>query len=61
MLGSSLLKSSDIPKPILAWLRGIDTGNAVKRYDDWFKVLKSAFGKRKFIEMKIDSNKIYRR
>jgi len=61
MLGSSLLKGSDVPKSILSWLRSIDTGNAVKRYEDWFKVLESAFGKRKFIKMEINSNKIYKR
>lgn len=61
MLGSSLLKGSDVPKPILAWLRSADTGNAVKRYEDWFKVLEKSFGKRKFIKMEINPNKIYRR
>jgi hypothetical protein len=62
MLGSSLLKGSEVPKPLLSWLRGDDSNRtAIERYADWFKVLEKSFGKRKFIKMEINTTKIYRR
>jgi hypothetical protein len=62
MLGSALLMNRDIPKALISWLRANVGGRtAVDRYNDWFKVLEKCFGKRKFIKMEINSNKIYRR
>lgn len=61
MLGSSLLKGSDVSKPLLSWLRSSDKQTAIDRYSSWYKILEKAFGKRRFTKMEIDTTKIYRR
>lgn len=59
-LGSVLLKEKAAPPAILSWLNMIGTNNVFDEYKQWYeKVLKSSFGKRKFVELKVSADDIY--
>ena len=58
-LGSKLLMDKDIPKPLLTWLRGAPADNAMKDYKGWNGVLDDCWGKRTFVELKIDIEQVY--
>jgi hypothetical protein len=59
--GVYLLKNKEIPKRLINWLRDSSVNTALKEYQIWFDdVLKNSFGVRRFIEMKINSNDIYK-
>ena len=53
--GIELALNSNIPRELVLWLRGPCSNNPFKEYEDYNKVLDKAFGKRKFIEMKIEN------
>lgn len=57
--GSKLLVNSNIPKPMLNWLRTIDDTNIKKDFSKWYKILNECFGARKFVDMSVDINLIY--
>lgn len=58
--GSSLLRRTDIPRPIVNWLRAPSSPDALAEYDGWMKVLKKCFGKRVFVKFPHDVSGIYR-
>jgi hypothetical protein len=56
--GVKLLKSS-VPEKMVRWLRQPPADKAVKDYSAWKAVLETTFGPRKFVELKINLDKIY--
>ncbi|MEM2159383.1 MAG: hypothetical protein QXN55_00325 [Candidatus Nitrosotenuis sp.] len=56
--GAKLLKSS-VPEKMVVWLRQPPSDKAVTDYSAWKSVLEKTFGARKFVELKVDLNKIY--
>lgn len=59
--GVYLNKRNDLPKVLVNWLRDSSKGNAFKDYEIWLNsVLIESFGVRRFIEMKLTSNDIYK-
>ena len=62
IIGSKLLMDKDIPKALIMWLRSPSKGNAFDEYEKWqSKVLIDSFGKRKFVELKLVANDIYKK
>ncbi len=59
MTGSSLLKNPDIPKPMLDFFRSQSNITSFEMYEHWSKVLDASFGKRTFVNLDVDINKIY--
>ena len=59
LVGSKLLVSKDIPKPLLNWIRTPSSGTAVEEYTGWDTALEKSFGKKKFIKFDFDITKIY--
>ncbi len=57
--GSKLYSNTDIPGPMLNFLRTISSDDAVKEYKEWGSVLTESFGPRRFVEMNIDRGVIY--
>lgn len=57
--GIELAFDREIPKPLSSWLREICVNNPYDEYGKWNEIIMSSFGERKFIEMKIDRNKLY--
>lgn len=58
--GMSLHLNKEIPIPLLNWVKGIPNKDSFKEYENWDKVIDESYGERKFIEMKIDQNLIYK-
>lgn len=59
--GMSFSKNKDIPAPITTWVNAPSSGNAVEDYRIWLdEVLPKAFGARRFTEMKLTPNDIYK-
>lgn len=58
--GTKLRSVKSIPTPIINWLQINTNNNAIDIYRNWQElVLPKSFGKREFIEMKIDDKLIY--
>lgn len=57
--GVRLVSKFKVPKPFSDWIR-LPGGNAIQDYSVWQDVLTESFGPRKFIEMKVDYNKIFK-
>ena len=57
--GIQLAFDKEIPKPLSSWLREISVSNPFEEYSRWNDVIIKSFGERKFIEMKIDKEKLY--
>lgn len=58
--GVKILHDGSTPKPMVDFLRGPSSGDAVEDYKDWQeKTLVNSFGKRKFVEMTVSENLIY--
>lgn len=58
--GSKLLMDKTIPASLITWLRTSTKGDAFADYDTWQNtVLIESFGKRKFVKLEVDANKIY--
>lgn len=57
--GIQLAFDKEIPKPLSSWLREISVSNPFEEYTKWNDVIIKSFGERKFIEMKIDKEKLY--
>lgn len=59
--GNYLKKNTSIPESFTQWFRVGSKGTAISEYSQWNnQVLIKSFGKRKFVEMKINSDDIYR-
>jgi hypothetical protein len=58
MSGSRLYANTDIPKPMLGWLRSPCSDTAIKDYQSWDNQLNLSFGKRKFIKFDSDISSI---
>ncbi|WP_241416097.1 hypothetical protein [Clostridium beijerinckii] len=59
--GISFIEDSDIPKPLIDWVRGVSANNPMEEYKLWESVIKQSYGERKFVNMDIDINKLYAR
>ena len=57
--GISLVKDSEIPKPLIDWVRGVPMNNPLEEYKIWDNVIRQSYGERKFIDMEINKGKIY--
>ena len=58
MLGSEFSKS---PEALQEWLREVSNESAVEAYDRWInEVLPKSFGKRRFVKMDVNADKLYR-
>lgn len=60
-VGHSFINDSNIPEPFSNWVRGVSCDDSLKEYKLWTKALISSFGERKFVEMNIDKNLIYKK
>ena len=49
--GMSFIKDTTVPASFSSWLREAPTGDPVKEYKRWDKVLKASFGPRTFVKM----------
>ncbi len=59
--GSKLIKNPTVPKPIGEFLCGASNADALHEYKTWTdKVLFDSFGKRKFVELNLTANDIYK-
>lgn len=58
--GIELLDDKEIPTPLINWVRGLPVNNPMKEYKQWEKVILDSYGKREFIVMNIDINKMYK-
>ena len=58
---SGNIVDSDVPLPFLQWLKGTSSNNPYEEYSLWQKVLDKSYGKREFIELKIDKNTFYKK
>ena len=59
--GSTLLHDGKTPQPLVNFFRSITDGNAFQEYERWTKkILIDSFGKRRFVEMKIEASDIYK-
>lgn len=59
--GMELINDSEIPKPLIDWVRGIPVTDPIEEFKLWDNVIKKSYGKRKFVEMNIDKDKLYRK
>lgn len=57
--GSRLTTMADVPKPFADWLRLPSERTPVRDYAGWERVLAKAWGKRAFVKLEIDPEKIY--
>lgn len=58
--GIKLRKNKKLPKELVGWLCSVSTGDALKDYDQWDKVLKASFGPRRFHKLEITSRDVYK-
>jgi hypothetical protein len=59
--GMQLISDSAIPKHITAWVNGVSSGDARQDYKIWQEnVLTKSFGARRFVEMNVKANDIYK-
>lgn len=55
------LSEIGVPASFISWLRGMTSDNAFETYRTWKdKILIESYGERKFIEMKLDENILYK-
>lgn len=59
--GRSLRYNATIPKAILDWLLGASTKNPIEEYVSWGNTLDVGYGKRKFVEMKVTADDLYKK
>ena len=59
LVGSKLLVNKSIPNAIVNWVRLPSVSSAVDEYQGWYEVLKTCFGKRKFIELNVNIDDVY--
>ncbi|MCX7920727.1 MAG: hypothetical protein N3B21_01695 [Clostridia bacterium] len=57
--GSKLYAMGAAPVPIIEWLRGVSSGNALEDYRKWGRVLEESFGTRRFVEMNVTGEELY--
>lgn len=55
--GSKL--SDEIPEPFRNWLNDISSNSAFEEFKIWSDVLIKSYGRRRFVAMEVDKNKIY--
>ncbi len=60
VFGTKLINDKSIPKPMFNWLMMPGSDNPFRDYETWMNtVLVESFGKRRFVELKLDANQIY--
>lgn len=60
LIGRQIIDMAAAPKEIVSFLNAGSSGNAKAEFAKWNKALDSAYGKRQFVEMKIDKSDIYK-
>ena len=58
--GVKLESMNVAPKAMVDWLRFVSTGNAIEDYERWGDVLQASFGPRRFVEMKLTADVLYK-
>jgi len=53
------LEPSGVPLPLVQWLKGAASHNAIEEYANWRTVLKASYGERRFVELKLDRTTLY--
>lgn len=59
--GTRLLETKAAPEPIVNWLRGTASDNALNDYKMWSKVLDNSYGSRCFVKMDLTADMLYKR
>lgn len=59
--GTKLLDMKVAPEPFVKWLKGVSAAKAVDEYSNWAKVLEASYGKRRFVEMSLSREQLYRK
>jgi hypothetical protein len=58
--GSLILRDKKVPKPMAHWLTNSTSGDAFEDFREWSDdVLKSSFGARRFVELKVSFSDVY--
>lgn len=57
--GSRLRRDKNIPAAFANWVNGATSGEAVTDYKLWNYALEMSFGKKRFVEMNVDSAAVY--
>jgi hypothetical protein len=58
--GAKLMNDPTIPKPLFNWLQSPGNDKPMEDYTTWMeKILIQSFGKRQFVELKVESQDIY--
>jgi len=57
--GARLRRNKKIPAAFANWVNGATSGEAVTDYKLWNYALETSFGKRRFVEMKIETSDLY--
>lgn len=47
------------PEPMNTWLNSVKTESAYHQYAEWVEILGKTFGKRRFVAMTVDAEKVY--
>jgi hypothetical protein len=55
------LSAMGVPTPMSEYLRGAASSMALEDYSKWLEVLASSFGPRRFIQMDLDAEKLYKK
>lgn len=59
--GMSLYRDTNVPKPFTEWVNGVSSGDARRDYKIWSEeILSKSFGARRFVELKLSPNDIYK-
>jgi hypothetical protein len=58
--GCKVKYNKDVPKAFVDWLLIGSSEKAVEEYSKWTKVLENSYGKRKFVNMDLSSDKLYK-
>ncbi len=58
--GVNLESMHAAPKAMIDWLRFVSTGDAIEDYERWGNVLQDSFGPRKFVQMKLTADDLYK-
>ena len=60
-VGTRLLERKVAPEPIISYLRGFSNKKSFDEFDAWNKALTDGYGERKFIELKLTSDDLYKK
>lgn len=58
--GRELMGGRKTPKAVITYLSTVASGNAIKNFEEWSAILEKSFGPRRFTELKLTPEEIYK-